>query len=129
MREKEFFKEHALHLASLLGVVALILRDAAADEAALVRAKERVLVAGIITKHEKTLNDGSVKETRFFHPQCVIPLDRLLEVMLSGVRMGESQAIKELLDKDEEDAFESAGDFEVVDENDDRSVNFDNLFV
>lgn len=101
----------------------------AADEAALVRAKERVLVAGIITKHEKALNDGSVKETRFFHPQCVIPLDRLLEVMLSGVRMGESQAIKELLDKDEEDSFESAGDFEVVDENDDRSVNFDNLFV
>ena len=101
----------------------------AADEAALVRAKERVLVAGIITKHEKTLNDGSVKETRFFHPQCVIPLDRLLELMMSGVRMQQSPSIKELLDKDAEDIFESEGDFDVVNEDGDDSDGFNNLFV
>ena len=102
----------------------------AADEAAMLKEKERVVAFGTITRHPYVNRDGEEKETRIMYPFFIIPCDRLLEYLLMLARINLSPTIGKILDSDEEDVFESAGDYYAEPEKEEsKGEGFEDLFV
>ena len=99
----------------------------AADEAAMMKARDRVIVFGTITRHDYRTKMGEKKETRFLNPHFIIPCDKLLDLMNVMIRVDNSPSIAKILDDDETDVFESAQDY-YPQENDGNTAD-DDLFA
>lgn len=102
-----------------------------AKEASYLDQFSRVIAFGTITRHQYVNKRGEHRETRFMHPFCVIPVDKLLDVITFVSRLMNSPTIKKILDNDEEDVMESAAEFGIVEEvtDDDVAESYEDLFV
>lgn len=102
-----------------------------AMEAENLKAFDRAIVAGTVTRHKYVNKRGEERETRFLHPFVVIPIDELLDTIRFVRRLINSPAINKILDNDEADVMESAKDFGIIetDEEDNPMKGYEDLFV
>lgn len=117
-------------------IIVMIFGDTpAADEAAMLKAKDRVVVVGMLHRHVYTNSLGERKKLRYIAPFFIIPCDRILEVLKTMVRITLSPSINKILDADEEDVFESGNDYyerlkeEEKNEKPEKHDGLDNWFV
>lgn len=98
----------------------------AADAAASLRATDMVCCKGIITRHQYINSRDEVKETRFMSAFSVEPYDFTLFLQ----KLFHSPTINKILDEEEGDVMESAGDYGInEDSNEDSSDEVDGLFM
>lgn len=98
------------------------------EEAKLLEQFARVFVCGTI-HHSKYKNKyGEDRERWIMAPFLILPLDKLVDMMHFASRMMNSPSLDKLLEKDEIDGMESAGDFGIGEENDIQDDDED-LFV
>lgn len=102
-----------------------------AREATHLKQFSRVIAFGTITRHKYVNKRGEQRETRFMHPFCVIPVDKLLDVITFVSRLMNSPSINKILDNDEADVMESASEFGIMEEetDDDVAESYEDLFV
>lgn len=91
----------------------------AADAAASLQATDMVCVRGIITKKVYTNSRGETRDATALVPFAVEPYDYTLFIQ----RLYNSPSIRKILEEDEADVMESAGDYKVTEENTDDSFN------
>ena len=99
-------------------------------EAEGLKAFDRVVVVGTVTRHQYENSRGEHRETRFLHPFAVWNVTKHLEAFQFVYRLMNSPSINKILDNDEMDTMESAKDFGIVEEDEDDPMSgYEDLFV
>ena len=97
------------------------------EEAKLLEQFARVFVCGTIHHAKYKNKHGEDRERWIMAPFLILPLDKVVEFFHFSERMMNSPSIDKMLEKDEIDGMESAGDFGIIEE-ENGSDDYDDLF-